>query len=161
VKTAKSSRRRHYNDIDHEKILYSLLSACTVVITGLLLSSGVPITGKATFVSDGVAVQVLDFNNVELTDPDNRPTISGGRAFIELPFRSAYRIKLINPTASCGVTTRYNGYLRQVTGMATAANFNAPFDGNASALLGWVATTNLANDDSQHLTIEGVFFRTQ
>jgi hypothetical protein len=144
-----------------KKILYSLLSACAVAIAGLLLSSGVPMTGKATYVSDGVAVQVLDFNNNELTDPDNRPTISGGRAFIELPFRSSYRIKLINPTASCGVTTRFNGYLRQVTGEATAANFNAPFDGNASALLGWVATTNLANDDTHFLTIEGVFFRTQ
>jgi hypothetical protein len=144
-----------------KKILYSLLSACAFAIAGLLLSSGVPMTGKATYVSDGVEVQVLDFNNNELTDPGHRPTISGGRAFIDLPFRSSYRIKLINPTASCGVTTRFTGYLRQVTGEATAANFNAPFDGNASALLGWVATTNLGNDDNHVLTIEGVFFRTQ
>lgn len=95
------------------KRLFLIAALTCFTLAGSIAYTFIPSSVSATNLNT-CQVQILDQQNNELTDPNNRPVFSGGYAFVEVPSHSFYRLRFVNcGTLPCSgtQTARLYGFI--------------------------------------------------
>lgn len=135
-----------------KNLFRGLVAAALLAGSSLLISSSSPAPAKASALST-CEIQILDSNGNELTDPNARPTLSGGTASVTVEQKSFYRMKFINcGTLPCGTTSRLYGFV------VNDSNFTTNY-GVTSGASGAYLNTNYSNDPNSTVTMTVWGFR--